>query len=47
MSTSLHTRLAAEINIAEEDILQVTEKREELLKLGGRTRLSVISKRYR
>jgi hypothetical protein len=42
---SFHTWLAVEIQSADPEFLQVAVKREEILKLRGRTRIPVVSKR--
>jgi hypothetical protein len=42
---SVHTRLAAETHLADGEFLQVAVNREEFLKLRGRTRIPVVSKR--
>jgi hypothetical protein len=44
MSTSLHTRLASKMHLADREFLQVTENMEEFLKLRGRTLIPEISK---
>jgi len=43
-STSLHTKIAAEVKLADGHFVRVMEKGEELLKLRGRTRIQVASK---
>jgi hypothetical protein len=45
ISMSLHTRLAAETRLVDGELLQVTEKWEEFLKLRERTRIPVIPER--
>jgi hypothetical protein len=45
ISMSLHTRLVAETHLADGEFLQVAVNREEFLKLRGRTRIPVVSKR--
>ena len=44
MSASLHTCLAAEMHLADGELLQVAVNRKEFLKLRGRTRIPVVSK---
>jgi hypothetical protein len=43
--TSLHKWLAAETHLADGEFLEIAVNREELLKLRGRTRIPVTSKR--
>jgi hypothetical protein len=45
ISTTVHTRLAADTHLADREFLRAAVNREEFLKLRGRTRISVISKR--
>jgi hypothetical protein len=45
MSTYLHNRLVAETHLADGEFLHVIENREEFMKLLGRTRIPVTSKR--
>jgi len=44
MSTFLHTKFVVEINLAVRQLVRVTEKGEEVLKLRGRTRITVAFK---
>jgi hypothetical protein len=44
MSTPLHTKFVAEMNLADEQLVRVMENGEELLKLRGRTLIPVPSK---
>jgi len=44
MSTSLHTKLAAQMHLADGHFVRVMEKGEKLLKLWGRTRIPIASK---
>ena len=43
-STSLYTKTAAEMNVADGHFVRVMEKGEEILKFRGRTRIQVASK---
>ena len=45
ISTSLHTRLAAETHLAEKESLQVTVKNKDFLTYGGQNEILVICKR--
>ena len=45
ISISVHMWLVAETTLADEEVLQTAGNREEFLKLRGRTRIPVISKR--
>jgi hypothetical protein len=45
VSTSLHTRLTAETNLADGELLQVKENKKEFLKLRDRKGIPVIIKR--
>jgi len=43
-STSLHTKIAAEMNSADGQLVRVKESGEEILSLRGRSRIQVTSK---
>jgi hypothetical protein len=43
-STSLHTKIAAEINLADGQLVRVLESGEEILSLRGRTGIHVTTK---
>jgi len=45
MSTFFHTKSVAEANLAVGKLVREMEKREEILKLRGRTRIPVVSRR--
>ena len=44
MSKNLHTKIAAQMHLADGHFVRVMEKGEELLKLWGRTRIQLTSK---